>query len=74
MDHGGRIVEVCGLQDQITHQYPTKIEDMSTVILRFSNGAHGIVDNYFNVPDAASLNRLEIYGTRGSILAEGTIG
>lgn len=71
---GTKIVEVVALQDQITHRYPTKIEDTSTVLLRFSNRAHGIVDNYFNVPDAASLNRLELYGTNGSILAEGCIG
>jgi len=71
---GVKITEVCGLQDQITHRYPTKIEDTSTVVVRFSHGGHGIVDNYFNVPDAASLNKLELYGTRGSILAEGTVG
>ena len=71
---GVRIVEVCGFQDQITHQYATNIEDTSTVLVRFGNGAHGIVDNCFNVPDAASLNRLELYGTRGAILAEGTVG
>ena len=34
----------------------------------------GAVDCLFNVPDAASRNRLELYGSLGSILAEGTIG
>ena len=38
------------------------------------NGAKGVVDNLFNVPDESSKNRLELYGSRGSILAEGTIG
>jgi predicted dehydrogenase len=32
------------------------------------------VDTLFNVPDASSLNRLELYGSNGSIRAEGTIG
>lgn len=71
---GARIVEVTGFQDLMTHAYPTKIEDASTLVVRFSNGAHGIVDNYFNLPDAAARNALELHGTRGSLLAEGTIG
>ena len=33
-----------------------------------------MVDCLFNVPDNSSLNRLELYGSQGSILAEGTIG
>lgn len=68
------IVEVTGLQDLLVHEYPTKIEDTSTIVARFANGAHGIVDNYFNVPDAAAVNALEVFGTKGSILAKGTIG
>ena len=43
-------------------------------LLEFSSGALGTVDTFFCIPDASSQNRLEIYGTRGSILAEGTIG
>ena len=43
-------------------------------LLEFESGAKGCVDNLFNVPDASSKNRLEVYGSKGSILAEGTIG
>jgi predicted dehydrogenase len=32
------------------------------------------VDNYFNLPDAAAQNALELHGTKGSIIAQGTIG
>jgi predicted dehydrogenase len=32
------------------------------------------VDNYFNLPDAAAQNSLELHGTQGSIIAQGTIG
>lgn len=71
---GTRIVEVVGFQDLLTHAYPTRIEDTSTVIVRFANGAHGIIDNYFNLPDAAAQNALELHGTKGSLLATGTIG
>jgi len=69
-----RIVEVTGFQDLRTHKYPTPIEDTSTILVRFGNGAHGIIDNYFNIPDAAAQNSLELHGTRGSIIGQGTIG
>lgn len=69
-----RIVEVTGFQDLRTHKYPTPIEDTSTILARFGNGAHGIIDNYFNVPDAAAQNSLELYGTKGAIIGQGTIG
>jgi predicted dehydrogenase len=54
------------------HTYP--VEDTAVVLLEFSSGAFGTVDSCFCIPDSSSLNRLEIYGTRGSILADGTIG
>ena len=49
-------------------------EDTAVVLVEFNNGARGVVDVLFNVPDTSSRNRLELYGSRGSILAEGTIG
>lgn len=51
-----------------------KSEDSSTTLLEFANGAHATVDAFFCVPDEASRTRLEIYGSNGSIFAEGTIG
>lgn len=69
---GSRIKEVACFADNVIHNY--KSEDSSLVIIRFENKAHGVIDTYFNIPDISSRNRLEIYGTRGSILAEGTIG
>ena len=71
---GATIVETAAFQDLLTHKYPTRIEDTSTVLVRLSNGAHGIVDNYFNLPDAATRNSLELHGTKGSIIGRGTIG
>lgn len=68
----GEVVEVSAFTDTITFRYP--VEDTSIVTLKFDNNAYGIVDNFFNIPDAAAQNRLEIYGTKGCILADGTIG
>ena len=67
------IVEVTGFTDLLVHQYATRVEDTSTILVRLRNGAHGIVDNYFNIPDAAAQNALELFGTKGSIIARGTI-
>lgn len=69
----GDVKEVIGFQANLIHDY-APVEDTSTVILRFENGAQAIVDNCFNIPDSASKNRLEIYGDKGSIIGEGTIG
>lgn len=49
-------------------------EDAATTLLEFASGAHATVDTFFCVPDEASRTRLEIYGSAGSILSEGTIG
>lgn len=69
---GSPIAEVYAQCDTLTFDYP--VEDSSTTLLRFACGAHGVVDAFFNVPDSAGQDRLEIYGNKGSIQAEGTIG
>jgi predicted dehydrogenase len=69
---GSKIKEVFAYTDTLTFKYP--VEDSSTTMLKFENGAHAVVDAFFNVPDAAGQARLEIYGNKGSIQAEGTIG
>ncbi len=68
----GRARKVQCFIGNLIHDYPS--EDTAAVLLEFEHGAKGIVDNLFNVPDASSENRLELYGSKGSILAEGTIG
>lgn len=49
-------------------------EDSAVAMLWFENGAIGTVDTFFCIPDNSSKNILEIYGSRGSILARGAIG
>lgn len=69
---GSKISEVFAFTDTLTFRYP--VEDSSTTMLRFENGAHAVVDAFFNVPDSAGQCRLELYGNKGSILGEGTLG
>jgi predicted dehydrogenase len=54
------------------HKY--KSDDTAVTLVRFRDGAVATVDTCFNIPDNSSKNRLELYGSGGSILAEGTIG
>ena len=68
----GPVRQACCRAGSLVHDYAS--EDAATALLEFESGAQGVVDAFFCVPDAASRNRLEIYGSRGSILAEGTIG
>lgn len=68
----GKIKSVsCFINNSI---HPYKSEDSAIVSLRFEDGAMGTVDTYFCIPDNSSKNILELYGSKGSILAKGTIG
>lgn len=83
MDMGGHCIDLlemfmgppaavsCSVNTTV-HGYP--VEDSGIVTLQFVNGALGIVDAFFCIPDESSLNVLELYGSQGSILARGTIG
>jgi len=68
----GRAKSVSCFTGNLVQNYES--EDTAVVLLDFESGAKGIVDCLFCVPDASSLNRLELYGSLGSILAEGTLG
>ncbi len=54
------------------HQY--RSEDSATTMLSFANGAMATVDTFFCIQDESSKNALELYGSKGSITATGTIG
>jgi predicted dehydrogenase len=68
----GPIQSVSCFTNRIVHAYQS--EDSAVVSVKFANGALGVVDTFFCMPDEASENRLELYGSLGSILARGTIG
>ena len=69
---GSRIVKVGALSDNMTFSY--EVEDACSALFKLECGAFGTVDANFNIPDDAARCRIEIYGTKGSIRAEGTIG
>jgi predicted dehydrogenase len=68
----GEIKYVSCFINNTIHAY--KSEDSAIVSLFFENGAMATVDTFFCIPDNSSKNILEIYGSKGSILARGTIG
>jgi predicted dehydrogenase len=68
----GPIKKVSCFTNNTVHKY--KSEDSAVAMLFFANGATATVDTFFCMPDAASKNVLELYGSQGSILAKGTIG
>lgn len=68
----GKVKSVNCFINNIVHSY--KPEDSSVVSLLFENGALGTVDSCFSIPDNSSKNILELYGSKGSILAKDTIG
>lgn len=55
-----------------TFQYP--VEDSAAILFRSQSGVLGHIDVNFNIPDNCAASRLELYGTDGSIYAEGTLG
>ncbi len=68
----GQVKQVSCFINNIVHDYES--EDGAVAMLFFENGAIATVDAFFCIPDASSKNILEIYGSKGSIIAEGTIG
>ena len=66
------VVEVTAMTGTLVHKYP--VEDSATTLLRFANGCQGMVDAFFNIPDEVCPRVMEIYGSEGAIMSEGTIG
>lgn len=69
---GLKAVEVASFSG--TQIFDYEVEDGGSIIMRMENGAVAYVDANFNIPDDAAVCKLEIYGTEGSVFAEGTIG
>ncbi len=68
----GKVARVSCFINNTVHDY--KSEDSAIAMLFFENGALGTIDTFFCIPDNSSKNALELYGSKGSILAKGTIG
>ncbi len=69
---GSKTMDLCGFTDTRTFTYDA--DDSSDLLIKLENGAVAYIDSHFNIPDDAAFCRLEIYGTGGSMTAEGTIG
>jgi predicted dehydrogenase len=68
----GKVKKVSCFISNNVHDYAS--EDSAVVSVAFENGAIGTVDSCFCIPDDSSRNMLELYGSKGSIIANGTIG
>jgi predicted dehydrogenase len=68
----GPIRRIAAIADTLVQGY--RSDDASTTIAEFKSGAHATIDCFYCIPDEASRTRLEIYGSKGAILTEGTIG
>ena len=68
---GMEVREVTALTGNQIFQY--EVEDAAALVMRMDNGAMAIVDTAFNIPDEASVSKLEVYGTAGSAVLEGTM-
>lgn len=68
---GSKAKRAAGMTSTLTFEY--EVEDSGALLVELDNGAICHVESNFNIPDAAARGRLEIYGTKGSMLAEGTI-
>jgi predicted dehydrogenase len=71
-DFAGPIRRIVALTGRQVQDY--RSEDSSATLIEFKSGAQATVDSYFCIPDEASRTRLEVYGSQGAILTEGTIG
>ena len=67
-----KAIKVTAFTDTKTFSYD--VEDSASVIFEMDNGGYSYIDANFNIPNEATKSRFEIYGTRGSLIAEGTIG
>lgn len=68
---GYKAKRAAGMFSTLTFDY--EVEDSGALLVELENGAICHIESNFNIPDAAARGRFEIYGTKGSMLAEGTI-
>ncbi|HWF19846.1 MAG TPA: Gfo/Idh/MocA family oxidoreductase [Verrucomicrobiae bacterium] len=68
----GPVKRISCFTKSLVHAYAS--EDSAATLLQFVNGALATVDTFFCIQDSSSKNALELYGSKGSIHATGTIG
>ncbi len=83
MDLGVHCIELAEfiLNDEIsdvkafysTRTFNYEVEDSAVVLFKTKGGVIGHIDVNFNVPDSASISKLEVYGTKGYIICNNTL-
>lgn len=56
-----------------TNSFNYEVEDSAVVIFRTKSGILGTIESNFNISDAASESKLEIYGEAGYVICNGTL-
>ena len=69
---GEEIEDIKGFYN--THTFSYEVEDCAVMVFKTKSGVLGHIDVNFNIPDNASVSKLEIYGTEGYIICNGTLG
>ena len=69
---GSRTKRVTGFTNTRTFSYD--VDDCCQLLIQLENGAVAYIDGAFNMQGTPGGMLLEVYGTKGSILAQGTIG
>jgi predicted dehydrogenase len=65
----GPVLEVCAMTDVLASDSP--VEDTATLLLRLASGAQAVVTTHWSTAnfDGNAFSRLELFGTKGSILS-----
>ena len=67
---GDEIVEVVGMTDQLNHPY-MEAEDLGIALVRFKNGAYGIIEGTTDVYPKNLEETLYLFGQKGTVKAGG---
>lgn len=68
---GGKIDTVMGMTDRLEHDY-IEAEDLGIALVKFSNGAYGIIEGTTDVYPKNLEETLYIFGKKGTVKAGGT--
>ena len=67
---GGRATEVCAYTDRLAHPY-IEAEDFGAAIVRFANGAYGVIEGSMNIFPTNLEETLYLFGEHGTVKAGG---
>ncbi len=68
---GEEVRKVAAFTGNLAFDY--EVEDTATLLMQFASGVQGIVDACYSTPDGSTEDRLEVYGTKGSLVTRHTV-